>query len=90
MNLRFIEWIFAVIAAVLLLAFATIVFLRFGFPFFLINFVLLGVAGLIAVAHDADQHSPYWGLLTWGLLGGLVSLNLMELARGLSPVLPLA
>lgn len=43
----------------------------------LLEIGILGLAGLVAVALDSKGYSLGWGLLTWGVTGGLLAVMLL-------------
>ncbi len=40
----------------------------------LLEIAVLGLIGLVAVALDSAEHARHWGMLTWAVVGALVSL----------------
>lgn len=52
-------------------------------------YILLGAAGLIAVARDTEPHSLNWGLLIWAAGGGFVGQSLLNVVLGIAEDFPL-
>ena len=43
----------------------------------LLEWALFGLAGLAVVAIDSEGRPKHWGLVTWGVIGGLVPLMVL-------------
>jgi hypothetical protein len=84
---RFIEWILAAIGAGICVGVAILFWLSqaslsgdslWPLPaLVLIETALLGLAGLVAVARDQDNHTLRWGTVTWAACGGLIALTVI-------------